>query len=160
MKTNKWMTRLLSGALVALGFTACDDENNGDYPDDYPLEYGSPSVEYRVKGTVTDEAGNPIENIRVIIRNAWDNTPNPYMDDTVYTDKQGAFANEMNTTGGIGKQKVYFDDIDGEANGGLFQPDSTNIADMEATLVEEGHGSWNQGQYEFTVEKKLKKDTE
>ena len=69
MKTNKWMTRLLSGALVALGFTACDDENNGDYPDDYPLEYGSPSVEYRVKGTVTDEAGNPIENIRVIIRN-------------------------------------------------------------------------------------------
>ena len=61
MKTNKWMTRLLSGALVALGFTACDDENNGDYPDDYPLEYGSPSVEYRVKGTVTDEAGNPIE---------------------------------------------------------------------------------------------------
>ena len=95
MKTNKWMTRLLSGALVALGFTACDDENNGDYPDDYPLEYGSPSVEYRVKGTVTDEAGNPIENIRVIIRNAWDNTPNPYMDDTVYTDKQGAFANTL-----------------------------------------------------------------
>ena len=109
---------------------------------------------------MTDEAGNPIENIRVIIRNAWDNTPNPYMDDTVYTDKQGEFANEMNTTGGIGKQKVYFDDIDGEANGGLFRPDSTNIADMEATLVEKGHGSWYQGQYEFTVEKKLKKDTE
>lgn len=154
MKTNKWMTRLLSGALVALGFTACDDEN---YPSE---EYGVPSVDYQVKGTVTDEVGNPIENIRVIIRNAWDNTPNPYMDDTVYTDKQGAFANEMNTTGGIGKQKVYFDDIDGEANGGLFQPDSTNIADMEATLVEEGHGSWYQGQYEFTIEKKLKKDTE
>lgn len=160
MKTNKWMTRLLSGALVALGFTACDDENNGDYPDDYPLEYGSPSVEYRVKGTVTDEAGNPIENIRVIIRNAWDNTPNPYMDDTVYTDKQGEFANEMNTTGGIGKQKVYFDDIDGEANGGTFQSDSTDLADMESTQVKEGSGNWYQGQYEFTVEKKLKKDTE
>ena len=151
---------LLSGALVALGFTACDDENNGDYPDDYPLEYGSPSVEYRVKGTVTDEAGNPIENIRVIIRNAWDNTPNPYMDDTVYTDKQGAFANEMNTTGGIGKQKVYFDDIDGEANGGTFQSDSTDLADMESKQVKEGSGNWYQGQYEFTVEKKLKKDTE
>ena len=154
MKTNKWMTRLLSGALVALGFTACDDENNGDYPAE---EYGTPSVDYRVKGTVTDEAGNPIENIRVIIRNAWDNTPNPYMDDTVYTDKQGAFANEMNTTGGIGKQKVYFDDIDGEANG---QSDSTDLADMESTQVKEGSGNWYQGQYEFTVEKKLKKDTE
>lgn len=109
MKTNKWMTRLLSSALVALGFTACDDEND---PEDYPVEYGTPTVDYRVKGTVTDDTGNPIENIRVIIRYKWDNTPNPYMDDTVYTDKQGAFANEMNTTGGIGKQKVYFDDID------------------------------------------------
>ena len=123
MKTNKLMTRFLSGALVALGFTACDNETTDDV---YPLEYGSPSVDYRVKGIVTDEAGNPIENIRVIIRNAWDNTPNPYADDTVY-------------------------------NGGLFQSDSTNIADMEATLVEEGHGSWYQGKYEFEVQKKLKK---
>ena len=113
MKTNKLMTRLLSSALVALGFTACDNETTDDV---YPLEYGSPSVDYRVKGIVTDEAGNPIENIRVIIRNAWDNTPNPYADDTV-----------------------------------------TNIADMEATLVEEGHGSWYQGKYEFEVQKKLKK---
>ena len=95
MKTNKLMTRFLSGALVALGFTACDNETTDDV---YPLEYGSPSVDYRVKGIVTDEAGNPIENIRVIIRNAWDNTPNPYADDTVYTDKGGAFANEMTRT--------------------------------------------------------------
>lgn len=157
MKTNKWMTRLLSSALVALGFTACDDEND---PEDYPVEYGTPTVDYRVKGTVTDDTGNPIENIRVIIRYKWDNTPNPYMDDTVYTDKQGEFANEMNTTGGIGKQKVYFDDIDGEANGGTFQSDSTDLADMESTQVKEGSGNWYQGQYEFTVEKKLKKDTE
>lgn len=154
MKTNKLMTRFLSGALVALGFTACDNETTDDV---YPLEYGSPSVDYRVKGIVTDEAGNPIENIRVIIRNAWDNTPNPYADDTVFTDKEGAFANEMTGTVGIDKQKVYFDDVDGEANGGLFQSDSTNIADMEATLVEEGHGSWYQGKYEFEVQKKLKK---
>ena len=144
MKTNKLMTRLLSSALVALGFTACDNETTDDV---YPLEYGSPSVDYRVKG----------ENIRVIIRNAWDNTPNPYADDTVFTDKEGAFANEMTGTVGIDKQKVYFDDVDGEDNGGLFQSDSTNIADMEATLVEEGHGSWYQGKYEFEVQKKLKK---
>ena len=157
MKTNKGMTRLLSCSMISLGFTSCDNETTDDV---YPLEYGSPSVDYRVKGTVTDEAGNPIENIRVIIRNAWDNTPNPYMDDTVYTDKQGAFANEMNTTGGIGKQKVYFDDIDGEANGGTFQSDSTDLADMESTQGKEGSGNWYQGQYEFTVEKKLKKDTE
>ena len=47
MKTNKLMTRFLSGALVALGFTACDNETTDDV---YPLEYGSPSVDYRVKG--------------------------------------------------------------------------------------------------------------
>ena len=38
MKTNKLMTRLLSSALVALGFTACDNETTDDV---YPLEYGS-----------------------------------------------------------------------------------------------------------------------
>ena len=148
------MTRLLSGALVALGFTACDDEN---YPSE---EYGTPFVNYQVKGTVTDEAGNPIENIRVIIRNAYDNMPTPYMDDTVYTDKQGAFANEMNSTISINKQKVYFDDIDEDANGGTFQSDSTSLTDMEATQVKEGSGNWYKGQYEFTTEKKLKKGTE
>ena len=148
------MTRLFSGVLVALGFTACDNETTDDA---YPLEYGTPSVDYRVKGIVTDEAGNPIENIRVIIRNAWDNTPTLNADDTVYTDKEGAFANEMAGTVAIQKQKVYFDDIDGEANGGLFQSDSINISDMTPTLVEEGHGSWYQGKYEFEVQKKLKK---
>ena len=65
MKTNKLMTRLLSSALVALGFTACDNETTDDV---YPLEYGSPSVDYRVKGIVTDEAGNPIENIKWKLR--------------------------------------------------------------------------------------------
>ena len=29
---------------------------------------------------------------------------------------------------------------------------------MEATLVEEGHGSWYQGKYEFEVQQKLKKE--
>ena len=99
----------------------------------------------------------PSKTSGVIIRNAWDNTPILNVDDTVYTDKEGAFANEIAGTVAIQKQKVYFDDVDGEANGGLFQSDSTNIADMEATLVEEGHGSWYQGKYEFEVQKKLKK---
>ena len=155
MKTNKLITRLLSGALVTLGFTACDNETTDDV---YPLEYGSPSVDYRVKGIVTDEAGNPIENIRVIIRNAWDNTPILNVDDTVYTDKEGAFANEIAGTVAINKQKVYFDDVDGEAHGGVFQSDSANIADMTPTLIEEGDGSWYQGKYEFEIQQKLKKE--
>ena len=46
MKTNKLMMRLLSGALIALGFTSCEDMED---------EYGSPSRDFQVKGVVTDE---------------------------------------------------------------------------------------------------------
>ena len=83
MKTNRILSRVLSGLLVALGFTGCDGS-------DTPEEYGTPSVKFQVKGTVTDEAGNPIENIRVIVRGNYDNEPNPWMDDTIYTDRDGS----------------------------------------------------------------------
>ena len=145
MKTNKLMTRLLSSALIALGFTSCEEMED---------EYGSPSRDFQVKGVVTDENGKPIENIRVIIRNAYEYGYSP---DTTYTDAQGNFSsNVIRDYGFINEHTAYFDDIDGDANGGTFQSDSTSLNDMPSKQTEKGDG-WYEGKYEFEVQKKLKK---
>ena len=68
MRRKKWnVEALLSGALALLGFTGCSDIN------DAPDLYGTPSVDYRVLGTVTDEEGKPLEGIQVVMENpyAW-----------------------------------------------------------------------------------------
>ena len=147
MKTNKLMIRLLSGALIALGFTSCEEMED---------EYGSPSRDFQVKGVVTDEAGNPIENIRVIIRDAYNYGYSP---DTTYTDSQGNFSsNIIRDYGFRDNQAAYFDDIDGDANGGTFQSDSTSLNDMQSKQIEKGDGNWYEGKYEFEVQQKLKKE--
>ena len=68
MRRKKWnVEALLSGALALLGFTGCSDVS------DAPNLYGTPSVDYRVLGTVTDEEGKPLEGIQVVMENpyAW-----------------------------------------------------------------------------------------
>mgnify|MGYP001775557968 FL=1 len=152
MKTNRILSRVLSGLLVALGFTGCDGS-------DTPEEYGTPSVKFQVKGTVTDEAGNPIENIRVIVRGNYDNEPNPWMDDTIYTDRDGNFASKEMDSFGLGQQRAYFDDVDGEENGGKFRSQSVWLKDMESKQVEKEDG-WYDGKYEFTARETLKKEAQ
>ena len=103
MRRKRWnVETLLSGALALLGFTGCSDIN------DAPDLYGTPSVDYRVLGTVTDEEGKPLEGIQVVMDNPWivsyldeggkeilpkvDTTNMKILPDTVYTDKKGQFS--------------------------------------------------------------------
>ena len=59
MKKKKWNVKaLLSGALALLGFAGCSNNE----PDDMIFLYGTPSVGYRVMGTVTDAEGKPLTN--------------------------------------------------------------------------------------------------
>lgn len=153
MRKRSFISHILVGALAALGFAACGDEE-----EDYPVEYGSPRVDFQVKGVVTDEDGRALNNIRVVIRKAWDNTPIPLADDTVYTDVEGKFAGRESSMVGIDRQTVYFDDVDGEDNGGKFGADSVRLADVTPTQVKEPSGHWYQGAYEFDINKQLKKD--
>lgn len=103
-KKKRWRVEsFLSGALAMLGFAGCSSEN-----EDILCAYGSPSVDYRVVGTVTNEQGEPLKDIQVVIDNPIaygyydDNgnfiteestsTANP---DTVYTDKDGRFSSHL-----------------------------------------------------------------
>lgn len=148
MNTKKKMLvhRLLSGAMALLGFAACNDENNGEIW----CEYGTPITRFHVKGKVTDDAGEALKNIQVVVRQGWNNDPQDA--DTIYTDANGEFQSNELSCVGIGEQKVYFHDVDGEENGGTFKSDSVRLSGMEKKQMENGSG-WYNGKFEFSMKK-------
>lgn len=56
--SSLWAT-ICAGALAVLGF-GCSDKNN-PWNNDLCM-YGTPTGQFEVKGAVTDEAGNPVDN--------------------------------------------------------------------------------------------------
>ena len=147
-KVSCYSTRVWAGFLALLGFASCTSNED---PEDIPLEYGTPTVGFQVQGVVTDEEGNPLEDIQVIVRRAYNNDYRS--GDTIYTDNKGAFAAEKFVTTGFepDEQKVYFND-----ENKVFKSDSILLKDMKLEKIEEGSG-WSHGTYQATTEVKLKK---
>lgn len=140
----------LSALLVLLGFEACTGSENGGE------EYGTPTVDFHVVGQVTDAEGKPIEGIRVTTRGYHDFNKGT-TEQTTYTDKEGHYATKEVTSGWIDPgMKVVFEDVDGEANGGLFAADSISSEAMPKEKVKKGDGHWYGGGYELTANAKLK----
>jgi putative lipoprotein (rSAM/lipoprotein system) len=140
----------LSALLVLLGFEACTGMENGGE------EYGTPTVDFHVVGQVTDAEGKPIEGIRVTTRGYYDFNDGT-MEQTTYTDKEGRYATkEVKSIGIDPGMKVVFEDVDGEANGGLFAADSISSDAMAKEKVKKGDGNWYGGEYELTANAKLK----
>lgn len=124
-------------------------ENGGE-------EYGTPTVDFHVVGQVTDAEGKPIEGIRVTTRGYYDFNDGT-MEQTTYTDKEGRYATkEVKSIGIDPGMKVVFEDVDGEANGGLFAADSVSSSAMAKEKVKKGDGNWYEGGYELTANAKLK----
>ena len=114
----------LSALLVLLGFEACTGMENGGE------EYGTPTVDFHVVGQVTDAEGKPIEGIRVTTRGYYDFNDGT-MEQTTYTDKEGRYSTkEVKSIGIDPGMKIVFEDVDGEANGGLFAADSVSSGAM------------------------------
>ena len=142
----------LSALLVLLGFEACTGMENGGE------EYGTPTVDFHVVGQVTDAEGKPIEGIRVTTRGYYDFNDGT-MEQTTYTDKEGRYATkEVKSIGIDPGMKVVFEDVDGEANGGLFAADSISSDAMAKEKVKKGDGNWYEGGYELTANAKLKSE--
>lgn len=140
----------LSALLVLLGFEACSGIESGGE------EYGTPTVDFHVVGQVTDAEGKPIEGIRVTTRGYYDFNDGT-MEQTTYTDKEGRYAaKEVKSIGIDPGMKVVFEDVDGEANGGLFAADSISSDAMAKEKVKKGDGNWYEGGYELTANAKLK----
>lgn len=139
----------LSALLVLLGFEACTEEGE---------EYGTPTVDFHVVGQVTNAEGKPIEGIRVTTRGYF-NIHDGTTEQATYTDKDGHFATkEMRSISIDPMMRVVFEDVDGEANGGVFAKDSVMADAMTRTQVGKGDGHWYDGKYELRVNKKLRKE--
>ena len=161
-KKKRWnVESLLSGALALLGFAGCTNIN------DAPDLYGTPSVDYKVIGTVTDEQGKPLKDIQVIVKNpnGWsyydDNTsreslPPQVIPDTLYTDKDGKFTSNNVHAISVSKFTVEIQDIDGEANGGEFLQKQLTKNDFNKKRIKKGKGFY-QGEYELSKDVQLKR---
>ncbi len=158
------LARLCAAVLVLLGFASCEGFN------DIRVEYGTPSVDFKVKGTVTVEDEKPLEGIRVIVRREADNQPRPNLsyvddygryhlyggDDTLYTDVKGKYESSVMDAFAVSEQKVYFDDVDG-AEKGAYKSDSVLVRTVPQKKFKDSEGNWYAGGYEYTVDVKLKK---
>lgn len=132
--------KILAGLLALLGFshTSCSPVD----------EYGSPYATYEIKGKVVNEKGTAIPDMQVIIPAPdADNEEDLYVyRDTLLTNSTGEF-NKQLEVGSFGEDitfKIATKDIDGEANGGLFEDIVTEIAFKKEDL-KEGDGNWYAG---------------
>ena len=66
VRFNRWYNAVLTALLSMLGYSCSSD----DIVDEYgvPVEYGVPTAHFIMKGTVTDEAGTPIQGIKATLK--------------------------------------------------------------------------------------------
>ncbi len=155
----RWYQTILTALLTLMGFEAC---GSNEEDDTIRLMYGVPNAAYHLSGTVTDQDGNPVEDIKAAVKMAYmidaKNQAIVYDGiDSVKTDANGqyklAFSGFPNNPG----IKVIVEDIDGPANGGEFQSDTLDIDYDKAVMTEEGKSTWNSGTFAIRQDIKMKK---
>ena len=134
MKVYKWLNGLLAGMLGLIGY-GCEGEGR-----EIVAEYGSPYAELEVSGRVTNEQGEALKDIQVVVR--------PELGDTLYTDSLGQFDNTYPYVFPFDKQQIIVNDTSG-----VYALDST-IVDV---TYSGGSGNWNMGRGEVHVDFQLKK---
>ena len=163
MKTRivKWYNMLLGALLGALGFSSC----NILVDPFLRCEYGQPHADYKLVGSVKDEAGKPVKGIRVVFHPELVNTSdeiNAWNSDTLYSDDSGRFAKDQlkYTWPDLENAIVKFEDIDGDANGGSFKTVVLPKAALKVEQTQKADGSWYDGAFTITADAKLEKEAE
>ena len=142
-----WYNVVLTVLLAVLGY--------GCSKDDGPEEYGTPSARYQVSGMVTDEAGNPIEGIRVSVLDGYSNQE--LIPLAKNTDAQGKYNLLFESFPEYSHAKIIAQDVDGDTNGGEFANDTIGVDYKSARQIKEGEGIWYRGTYQITQNIQLKK---
>ncbi|MDR3261317.1 MAG: radical SAM-associated putative lipoprotein [Tannerella sp.] len=124
IKGTNWA---LAGLLTLLGFSGCTNDK---------VEYGTPYAEYTIEGTVTNEAGEPVPDIKI-------ETTAPYagMQNPALSNESGHYSAKLGSTQTI---QVIASDIDGEKNG-AYQNDTIQVAIDDSDYYDKGDGHWYDG---------------
>lgn len=103
--------------------------------------YGTPYVEFSIKGRVTDTEERPLQGIEVSMEDGMQK---------VLTAKDGSFNYATGMTGfGLKEVTLTFTDVDGEENGGEF---GTKVVTVPVIQSAPGDGSWDNGDYSGEVD--------
>ena len=118
---------MMSGALVLLGFTSCDENSTGTGR----CEYGPPYAKYEIKGKVMGEDRQVVSDARILVKNMAPQTDNSrtrvVSSDTVYTKENGEYLYQ-NTITGYQNFRVVCEDLTG-----AYEADSMDINPLLAT---------------------------
>jgi len=137
---------ILSSIMTLLGFSSCDLSGS-------MVMYGVPSADYLVGGKVTDKTGKPINGIKVDVVVEAEGCK--LGEQTVNTDQTGAYEVKLEVfPSSTASLNVYFEDTDGEANGGLFKSDS--LKNVSTKLDKKNSDSWFVGTYKANADITLK----
>ena len=135
--TAKWCA-ILSALLGMLGYAACGDK---DEEDPYgPCLYGQPYAHFKVDGSVINEEGAPVKDVKVYVRDNYG--------DTTKTDPNGKFT--FNSNDIMPYRNLW---VIAEDPSGVYAADSVNVT----TKFEGGNGDWYEGSYSTTHDFTLKK---
>lgn len=120
-------------ALLGIGLASCGR-----------VEYGCPYADFEARGVVSDEDGNKIQGIRVVVSGKYaPNAGNPQTD-TLWTDHNGEYSSRYDEFAYMQSVSLEFEDVDGPENGGEFQKVEVEVPVFQ---VKEGDGNWYQGSY-------------
>ena len=172
LKLKNWLLMTLVGAF---GLTAChstkelteptpkaDDEPQVDTPkprDPAVVMYGVPTMNFVVKGKVTNDAGKPVPGMQVILLNRnVDITPDELHEDNSYiqayiqhssdtTDAEGNYMVRTSDTP-ADRQEMIVRDIDGKENGS-YKSQVVEVIYSEENRTQARQG-WNMGTLEKT----------
>ena len=139
------MKRFLLFLISLLGFSmvGCDKPDPEPKPSSFVSAYGTPRAKFEVKGRVVDENQQPLNHIQITAGHA---------ENIVYTDSVGVYQIEAYAMTSLG---IIATDIDGEANGGEFEP-ATKLVEISREELQGGSG-WELGDVTKEVNFELKR---
>jgi putative lipoprotein (rSAM/lipoprotein system) len=128
---KRLLGKIVLAGLSAFGLNACSIL-------DIPMaEYGCPYADFELSGTVVDsDSAKAIPGIEVT-----------YQGGTAYSDETGAWKIVQRGAPFPKLLIVYADDIDGDANRGMFARDSTGIDPEREPDPLPWHDKWYSGRY-------------
>ncbi|MBQ9215981.1 MAG: radical SAM-associated putative lipoprotein [Prevotella sp.] len=161
VKFNRWYNAILTALLTMLGY-GCSSEGPLDMYGSPVVEYGTPYADYQLHGTVTDETGSPVKDIKVSTKYVFHNYDGTVVTDgidSIQTDGLGKYAVGYRRYHGENDLKLIVEDVDGDANGGVFKSDTIDIDYKNATKVKDAGRDehWSEGTYAIKQDIILKK---
>ena len=121
------------------------------------VEYGAPHVDFRLTARVVDEQGTPIQGIVASPEGGSFDSQTGVSDYLGLIDARGG---DMSSC----PDRLIFEDIDGELNGGEFEQQEVSLAGR-VVQTENGSGAWYGGAFEaelgdVVMKRKDKEDAE